>query len=333
MKSYQEAIQDMDKKEYLIKTFSRTNRKDRENFVLNALWNRLDSKLRPNNINLMPVTQKYVRFVKSNRYALIDLYFPQLNIAVEVDEKHHDKRTKEDERREKEIKESIAEHNELSVDNINYLQVVDSKGIKEPTKLSAIDIDNSCNFYRIKTDDNCDYDDLIQRVNNVADEIIPITRDKYKTGKFENWDPKISSYEKAKNKGTLSINDFLPFENIAEACRCFNKIFEKGRPYGGGWFSGPGEYKNKCRFMFTEITYIMIDDQNINNKTINNLIKTTKKRWINVLSSDLTTLYEYSNKGGLPNLTDNLKLPRILFGRFDYDNNTHQKAFRFFRCI
>ena len=70
------------KRDYLIKTFSRTKKKDYENYILNSIWTKL------NRIDLQPVTQKYVRF-KNGRYGLIDLYFPQINFGIECDELHH----------------------------------------------------------------------------------------------------------------------------------------------------------------------------------------------------------------------------------------------------
>ncbi|MBS5793370.1 MAG: hypothetical protein KIC92_01255 [Clostridiales bacterium] len=73
----------MDKKlEYLIKTFSRTNKKDYENYILTGIWHRL------NRLDIKPVTQQYVKLIDGT-YSLIDLYFPQINLGVECDEEYH----------------------------------------------------------------------------------------------------------------------------------------------------------------------------------------------------------------------------------------------------
>lgn len=72
----------------------RTIGKDYENFVINQIYARID------NPELEIVTQKCVRpnkgvdtknfiEVEPNHY-LIDLYFPQINLAIEVDEGHHE---------------------------------------------------------------------------------------------------------------------------------------------------------------------------------------------------------------------------------------------------
>ncbi|MBP5311757.1 MAG: restriction endonuclease, partial [Clostridia bacterium] len=67
---------------YIAKTLSRTKRKDYENYVVNAIWNRV------NNAGLVPVTQQYVRDRDGNRF-FIDMYFPQLKIGIECDEGYH----------------------------------------------------------------------------------------------------------------------------------------------------------------------------------------------------------------------------------------------------
>jgi len=79
----------MDKKEYLFKTLSRTNRKDKENYVVNRVYSRL------NDLEIQPVTQQYVQ--RPNlKFALLDLYFPQFNLAVECDEEKHKHTLEED---------------------------------------------------------------------------------------------------------------------------------------------------------------------------------------------------------------------------------------------
>lgn len=44
------------------------------------------------NLNIRSVTQQYVKG-DNNEYYLIDLYFPQINVGVEVDEAFHKKIT------------------------------------------------------------------------------------------------------------------------------------------------------------------------------------------------------------------------------------------------
>lgn len=67
---------------YLVRTLSRTKRKDYENYVINAVWNRLGIP------DLKPVSQQLIRRDNRHHY-LIDLYFPQINVGVECDEAYH----------------------------------------------------------------------------------------------------------------------------------------------------------------------------------------------------------------------------------------------------
>ena len=78
---------------YIVKTLSRTKRKDYENYVLNAIWNRLG------NLNIKPVSQQFIQNKDKSHY-FIDLYFPQLNIGIECDEAHHHKKKERDKLRE-----------------------------------------------------------------------------------------------------------------------------------------------------------------------------------------------------------------------------------------
>lgn len=70
------------KTDYLAKQFShRTKRKNLENYVVNAIWNRVGD------LNVRPVTQQLVRTDRGRK--LVDLYFPQVKIAIECDESYH----------------------------------------------------------------------------------------------------------------------------------------------------------------------------------------------------------------------------------------------------
>lgn len=62
----------------------RTKGKKYENFIVNAIYTKVG------NPALMPVTQQYVRNPNDSRkYYLLDLYFPQINFGVEIDEGQH----------------------------------------------------------------------------------------------------------------------------------------------------------------------------------------------------------------------------------------------------
>ena len=99
---------------YLVRTLSRTKRKDYENYIVNAIWNRL------NDDTLEIVTQQYIhnptnpkkdRDGKEKKHYFIDLYFPALKIGIECDEAHHlnEENIKSDKEREASIYDALHE--------------------------------------------------------------------------------------------------------------------------------------------------------------------------------------------------------------------------------
>lgn len=90
------------KMEYLYRMFSHHTRdKEKENYVVNAIWARLDD------LSVKPVTQQYVRRANGS-YALIDLYFPQINYGVECDEAYHKNNLSKDADREIDLQKALA---------------------------------------------------------------------------------------------------------------------------------------------------------------------------------------------------------------------------------
>ena len=87
--------------EHFVSQIHRTAYKRYENFVLGALIH--DKVIQ----DLLITTQHYVR-LKNEGYALVDIYFPQLKIAVEVDEPHHENSQAADQEREKQIQDALA---------------------------------------------------------------------------------------------------------------------------------------------------------------------------------------------------------------------------------
>ena len=92
--------------EQIRKTFNvKKNKKDfrikkHENYVITSFMH--DERLR----ELKPLTQHYVPLADKN-YALIDLYYPQIDFAIEVDEPHHLEHINEDKERQSKIEDLI----------------------------------------------------------------------------------------------------------------------------------------------------------------------------------------------------------------------------------
>ena len=163
------------KLDYLAKTLSRTKRKDYENYVINAVWNRINNK------NLYPVSQQYVK-KDDGSYYLIDLYFPQLNIGIEVDEPYHENQQDEDLIREMDIFDVLSLINENSYTSIH---------IKVSEK----------------------FDEVEKQIDDA------VVRIKEEINRYENERPLVFSGKDVKdytNASFISIDDLASFSTIVE---------------------------------------------------------------------------------------------------------------------
>lgn len=176
----------MDKKlEYLVKTFSRTNKKDYENYILTGIWHML------NRLDIKPVTQQYVKLIDGT-YALIDLYFPQINLGVEFDEEYHKNNKEKDFKRE-----------------LNLSQVLSKIVLNDEFKLIRIDITKN-----------------IEEIEKQIDDSVFIIKSKLQNTNFEKWDIYKTNYEIISKKGDLKVSDNLEFNTIVEIANCFGKDYK-----------------------------------------------------------------------------------------------------------
>ena len=192
---------------YLVKTLSRTKRKDYENYVINAIWQRLD------NCNIEIVSQQYVEnnmIDNGNSHYFIDLYFPQLNIGIECDEAFHKKHLKKDKEREVSIYDII---NKINNDS-NY----------EP-----IHIDVTQSYQNLE-------DSINKTVKRIKEKIIDINPLKWKIETPEQY---------YKEREEIKINDKKGFNSINKTCNVlFNAgRNEESKGASRAYFSLP-KFKN-----------------------------------------------------------------------------------------
>ena len=116
---------------HFIEQIRKTTNKSHENYIIGSLLH--DSRL----LNLKPLGQFYTKR-KSGKYALIDLYYPQIKLAIEIDEIRHQNTIKADKLRETEIKKILGckfFHIDISKGNINgQINKIKSKIISEQNK-------------------------------------------------------------------------------------------------------------------------------------------------------------------------------------------------------
>ncbi|MEA5140789.1 AbaSI family restriction endonuclease [Arcicella rigui] len=107
----------MDKLEFICRQLSKAENKIFEHYVITRIWHLL------NDTDIKLITQQYV--VRPEGRALTDMYFPQLNIHIEIDEGHHKKQVLSDKIREADII-NVTGHEVLRVDVTKSLEVINS---------------------------------------------------------------------------------------------------------------------------------------------------------------------------------------------------------------
>jgi very-short-patch-repair endonuclease len=108
----------MDKKEYIIRQLGRTKNKKYEVYVVSRIIHLL------NNFDIKFVTQQYV--TRPEGRALTDLFFPQVNLHIEVDEPYHKDNIENDKIREADIV-NATNHEVLRVDVSKSIEDINSQ--------------------------------------------------------------------------------------------------------------------------------------------------------------------------------------------------------------
>ena len=85
------------KLDYITRLFRKIKNKRFEAYVIQRIWDLL------NDDTIRFVTQQYFRRNDAGEYALTDLYLPQINMIIEIDEGQHIPREREDILRSKDI--------------------------------------------------------------------------------------------------------------------------------------------------------------------------------------------------------------------------------------
>lgn len=277
------------KSEYLYKTFaSRTRNKKEECYVLNAIWQRLYMQ----GYEIEPVTQKYVRRSddKGHKFALIDLFFPALNLAIEVDEAHHDDQKDDDLERQKEIIRILLQEKGVEESKIGMLEKVTAPEIKPG--------ENMPKFLRIATD--VPYDELEEQINQVVQEI----KNKIHDPETIRW---ISPEEKMiqlRNKSAISISDHIYFKTINQIC---DIISPKNRQEGKGAIRCFVLLKNDPEPKMLWCPQLALHSKNEDAKSASD------SGWINELIDEETLREWHPDPGKLHDKNPTLWLPRVTF--------------------
>jgi len=160
----------MNKLEYIARSLSRGTNKKYETYVINAIYQKVS------NPNLEIETQKVIK-LNDGYSPLIDLYLPQLEIAIEVDESYHDSERQKN-------------HDLWREDSIN-------------SQVRKSCIGDSIRFERVKVSSGD-----IEAVNKRIDELVSYIKEKID----ERTEPLVwlsddEKIEKIKERGTIEVND------------------------------------------------------------------------------------------------------------------------------
>lgn len=165
----------MKRLEYISRSLSKIQHKKFELYVISRIIHKLD------NPEIKYVFQQYAtRDNNTGKYALIDLYLPQLGIAIEVDESHHKEQYTEDEIRQKEI-----EQLDIQVERVQCYE----KSLEEV---------------------NNEIEKIIEKI---------ITKKNELGDNFKPWNG-LNGYEYYTDKGFFDVNDPTELISPTEICNC-----------------------------------------------------------------------------------------------------------------
>lgn len=239
---------------YLAKTLSRTKRKDYENYVVNAIWNRIaDSRL-------VPVSQQYVKDANGSYY-FIDLYFPQLKIGIECDEGYH------------------ASHEQRIHDAEREATIIDIMKQVDGSDYMALHVDVTQTFEKVEEQINAHVITIKKRIEelNIQDGWQSTTNE-VKHG----WTAEVSDIEEYfKDRDYITVEDNIVFPQNKDV---YNIIL--GQNFKGSLAnSGEPWKKLHTQYGYEEGTFPWFPQLTVQ--------KPTSSGYFNILSKDGTEIYEY----------------------------------------
>lgn len=184
----------MDKKEYIVNQLKKTYGKKYENYCITRIIHKLD------NLNIQFITQQLFKR-PDGKYAYADLFFPQLNISIEIDESYHLNQEEADKKRSKDIIE------------------IDKKIRKKYSCLDEIILD-PIEEYRI----NANYMNTIEDINKQIDKIVKMLQQKIidMGNKFVPWKKLYEDASYYLERGFIDKSDNAKFRTIEDIGKIFN---------------------------------------------------------------------------------------------------------------
>lgn len=186
----------MSKTDYILRSLSKINKKRWEHYVINRIFHKLDD------LEIEFICQQCIRKAdSSDKIYLADLFFPQFDLYLEIDEGHHDS----DEAK--------------KADAMKRLDIIEATGFSEK-RISASNV-------------------TIEQLNASIDEFVKLligTKEKLKAqNKFIPWDYSAQyTAERHINAGVMEVGPHTIFRYHRDALECFGYI-NKGHHQSGSW--------------------------------------------------------------------------------------------------
>lgn len=185
------------KKEYITHQFKKSFGKKYENYCISRIYHLLQRE------DIQIVTQQVLQRGNKKR-ALADLYFPQINVWVEINECHHKAQKEEDKKRTEEVI------------NNKIKQLEEVVKIKAYEKPEIIEIPN-----KSLTDINMQIDEIVDKINERIQE-------QETNGTFVPWNGVIEDPYYFINKGYIEVSDNAQFHTMQIVSELFNKGYKPG---------------------------------------------------------------------------------------------------------
>ncbi len=173
----------MKKTDYIIRQIGKSYKKKYENYVVTRIWHLV------NNLDIKFITQQHV--TKPEGRALTDMYFPQIQLHIEVDEGHH----------------------------------FNSKGLQiDQDAIRELDIINATGHTvkRIKV-----VQESIENINKEIDEVVDFIKKEINSINFLPWNIDAEYNPQTYiDKGSISVQDNVAFLTTKDACNCFGHKYK-----------------------------------------------------------------------------------------------------------
>lgn len=177
------------KLDYMTRLFRKIRNKRFEAYVIQRIWDLL------NDDSIRFVTQQYFKRNENGKYALADLYLPQINMIVEIDEGQH-------------IKEEHLEADIQRSKDIKQIKAVEGVIVE---RIALCDADTSRAFTLAEVHQQID--DVVAKIKSAVEKL---------GDKFQAWENNLWTPEYYKKKGYIRVSDNDYVKNIDDAATVFN---------------------------------------------------------------------------------------------------------------